>query len=206
MNKREFLAQLRETLSYDLPGDLVESNLRYYTSYIEEELRKGRTQEEILGELGDPKLIARSVIDAIKSGADGIPGTDDDLSFEGETYEEQTGGRNRGAFGGSFSGNDSAGSGSDAYQNGGTYREGGAYGSGNENRGTRGTQGREPGVFHEIRFGSGFGCLGIVIILILIMCVIGWLVGGVLALLSPILAPLCVIYLIYWLIKRLNGR
>ena len=201
MNKREFLAQLRETLSYDLPGDLVESNMRYYTSYIEEELRKGRTQEEILGELGDPKLIARSVIDAIKSGADGIPGTSDDLSFAGETYEEQTGGRNRAPFGG-FSENTTE---DDPYQRnayqGGTARDGSFSGAGRS--GATEQESRTPGTFREIRFG-GLGCLGIVIILMLIMCVIGWLVGGVLALLSPILAPLCVIYLIYWLFKRMR--
>lgn len=63
MNKTEFLQQLREALTTDLSSRAVEENIRYYSQYISDEERKGRTEEEILNELGDPWLIAKTIID-----------------------------------------------------------------------------------------------------------------------------------------------
>ena len=62
MNKTEFLQQLREALATDLSSRTVEENIRYYRQYISDEERKGRTEEEILNELGDPWLIAKTII------------------------------------------------------------------------------------------------------------------------------------------------
>ena len=62
MNKTEFLQQLREALATDLSSRTVEENIRYYSQYISDEERKGRTEEEILYELGDPWLIAKTII------------------------------------------------------------------------------------------------------------------------------------------------
>lgn len=62
MNKIEFLQQLREALVTDLSSRTVEENIRYYSQYISDEERKGRTEEEILNELGDPWLIAKTII------------------------------------------------------------------------------------------------------------------------------------------------
>ena len=62
MNKTEFLQQLREALATDLSSRTVEENIRYYSQYISDEERKGKTEEEILNELGDPWLIAKTII------------------------------------------------------------------------------------------------------------------------------------------------
>ena len=62
MNKTEFLQQLREALATDLSSRTVEENIRYYSQYISDEERKGRTEEEILNELGYPWLIAKTII------------------------------------------------------------------------------------------------------------------------------------------------
>ena len=62
MNKTEFLQQLREALATDLSSRTVEENIRYYSQYISDEERKGRTEEEILNELGAPWLIAKTII------------------------------------------------------------------------------------------------------------------------------------------------
>ena len=86
MNKREFLSKLEEALGYELPPRAVTENLRYYSSYIDAEIQKGRPAAEVLEELGDPRLIARTIIEAAKSGADGIPGTADDLEFHETPY------------------------------------------------------------------------------------------------------------------------
>mgnify|MGYP002106613537 CR=1 FL=1 len=60
MNKTEFLQQLREALDAELSSRAVEENIRYYREYISDEERKGRTEEEILNELGYPVLLGTS--------------------------------------------------------------------------------------------------------------------------------------------------
>ena len=71
MTREEFLKKLKEALENDLSGRIVQENVSYYESYIIEEIRKGRTESEVIEELGDPWVIARSIIDM----AEGEPGT-----------------------------------------------------------------------------------------------------------------------------------
>lgn len=61
MNRNEFLNGLREALENDLSGQAVQENVAYYKRYIEEEVKKGRREEEVLEELGDPWLIAKTI-------------------------------------------------------------------------------------------------------------------------------------------------
>lgn len=62
MGKREFLEILSGRLSEELPRDLVVSHLQYYDEYINGELEKGRKLADIMNELGDPILIAHTII------------------------------------------------------------------------------------------------------------------------------------------------
>lgn len=62
MTKSEFLSKLQEALENDLDGAGVRENLNYYNSYIDGEIRNGRSEAEVLAELGDPWVIAQSVI------------------------------------------------------------------------------------------------------------------------------------------------
>ncbi|BDZ80427.1 DUF1700 domain-containing protein [Claveliimonas bilis] len=71
MTREEFLKKLKEALENDLSGRIVQENVSYYESYIIEEIRKGRAESEVIEELGDPWVIARSIIDM----AEGEPGT-----------------------------------------------------------------------------------------------------------------------------------
>lgn len=71
MTREEFLKKLKEALENDLSGRIVQENVSYYESYIIEEIRKGRAESEVIEELGDPWIIARSIIDM----AEGEPGT-----------------------------------------------------------------------------------------------------------------------------------
>lgn len=64
MNKQEFIDKLRAALNGRISTGLVEENARYYTDYIDTEIRKGRGEEEVLASLGDPRLIAKSIIQA----------------------------------------------------------------------------------------------------------------------------------------------
>ncbi len=65
MDKIEFLNILREALSQEVNPAVIEQNIRYYEQYInstskEEENRK-------ITELGDPRLIAKTIIEAEKA-------------------------------------------------------------------------------------------------------------------------------------------
>ena len=74
MNKKEFLDILYEQLSGQMPEGNVAAHVQYYRNYIEEEQRKGRSEDDILNELGDPHLIARTLLDT-DSTASGNPQT-----------------------------------------------------------------------------------------------------------------------------------
>lgn len=67
MNKQDFLNSLRAALGGELPTNVVENNVRYYEEYINSEIRMGKSEAEVLNMLGNPKLIARSIIDAEKN-------------------------------------------------------------------------------------------------------------------------------------------
>lgn len=63
MNKQEFLEKLRLALNGRVSAGAVADNISYYEDYINTEQRKGRTEEEIMQQLGDPRLIARTIIE-----------------------------------------------------------------------------------------------------------------------------------------------
>ncbi len=65
MTKNEFLEKLRAALGNDLSGAVIQDNVKYYKSYIEEEVSRGRSEEEVLEELGDPWVLAQTVIDSV---------------------------------------------------------------------------------------------------------------------------------------------
>ena len=64
MNKQEFVDRLRVSLSGRISPALVEENARYYEDYINTRIRLGEPEENVLRELGDPRLIARSIVAA----------------------------------------------------------------------------------------------------------------------------------------------
>lgn len=62
MRRAEFLDKLKKALSNDLSNQIVQENINYYNDYITEEIHKGRNEEEVIAELGDPWVIAQTVI------------------------------------------------------------------------------------------------------------------------------------------------
>lgn len=71
MSKEEFLRGLDNALSGNVPPSVVRDNLRYYDDYIRSERQKGRTEADIMEELGDPRLIARTIMDTTPGAAEG---------------------------------------------------------------------------------------------------------------------------------------
>ncbi|RKI84924.1 DUF1700 domain-containing protein [bacterium 0.1xD8-71] len=66
MNRIEFMEKLQRALAGGLNSSQVTENVRYYQEYIDTEIRKGRSESEILTALGDPRLLAKSIIEANK--------------------------------------------------------------------------------------------------------------------------------------------
>ncbi|MDO4294645.1 MAG: DUF1700 domain-containing protein [bacterium] len=85
MDKQEFMTLLAETLRGEVPPNVIQENLQYYRQYLSEEEAKGRDSQEILRELGDPRLLAKTIIDACPESAEnqGMEG------YEGAVYEER---------------------------------------------------------------------------------------------------------------------
>ena len=63
MNRQEFLHELRIALQGEISQRAIDEHVRYYENYIIEESRKGKSEEEVISQLGNPRLIAKTLID-----------------------------------------------------------------------------------------------------------------------------------------------
>ena len=63
MNRKEFLEILRSQLAGQMQEGKAAAHTRYYEDYIQSQVRGGRSEQEVLQELGDPHLIAKTLID-----------------------------------------------------------------------------------------------------------------------------------------------
>ena len=63
MDKNEFLDILRSQLSGQMPEGQINTHIQYYRNYIEERMQSGNSESEVMRELGDPRLIARTLLD-----------------------------------------------------------------------------------------------------------------------------------------------
>lgn len=79
MTKYEFLKELREALEGQVPMNEIDDSISYYRDYFSRQEAGGRSEQEILEELGSPRLIAKSIIET-KGG--------EQIYYE-DAYEEQ---------------------------------------------------------------------------------------------------------------------
>ncbi len=63
MSKAEFLEKLSEALRENMDDRSAYEHISYYSNYIDEEVRKGKSEEEVTLKLGNPRLIAKSIVD-----------------------------------------------------------------------------------------------------------------------------------------------
>jgi uncharacterized membrane protein len=66
MNCDEFLSVFREALDAKVPDQIINDNVAYYRSYINNEVRKGRSEEDVIESLGNPRLLARTIEESTK--------------------------------------------------------------------------------------------------------------------------------------------
>ncbi len=86
MNRSEFMDTLHRALAGNLTSSTVNENMRYYEEYFDTQLRSGQSEEEIIAGLGDPRLLAKTIIQASKSQARSYSGREYD-----EVYEDGSG-------------------------------------------------------------------------------------------------------------------
>lgn len=61
MTKEEFLYELKKELSVLDSAEATAYNLHYYSDYIDAEIAKGRSEQEVLDELGNPRWLVNSI-------------------------------------------------------------------------------------------------------------------------------------------------
>lgn len=79
MTKQEFLEGLRRSLTGGLPPSKVNEHVNYYSDYIDSQIRMGVTEAEIMDSLGEPRLIAKTLL--------GMEGVEANTA---ETIQEET--------------------------------------------------------------------------------------------------------------------
>lgn len=153
MNKEEFLQGLKEALAGSVPQSVIQENIRYYDSYIMDEVRKGAREDEVLAEIGDPRLIAK-------------------------TIEETT-----------IEGNSSAyfdDSGSGQRQTGNPYRQ-------------EEFQGKS--TFRLYDLNKWYWKLLLAFVVIGFFFLVFTIIGGIFALLQPLIVPLCIVLFVMYIFK-----
>lgn len=83
MTRVAFLEELRLALQGSISQAQVNENLKYYENYIMEQSHMGKSEEQVMEELGSPRLIARTILDTSEH-----IGESYEESFYEETQEE----------------------------------------------------------------------------------------------------------------------
>lgn len=85
MTRQEFMDRLKRALTSGLPANEVAEYVVYYQDYIEAQIRNGIAEEEVLSRLGDPRLIAKNILDVEKQKAEGNAGTNNYQEYQDYT-------------------------------------------------------------------------------------------------------------------------
>lgn len=87
MKKQEFLNILQESLEGEVKPGIIADNIAYYNQFIQAEMDKGRSVDSVMDELGDPRLIAKTIINTPK---DQQRYADSGNTFSTDEAKEQT--------------------------------------------------------------------------------------------------------------------
>lgn len=174
MDRDEFLRTLREALSGEVAPNIIEENIRYYDAYIVDEVRKGRSEREVIEELGGARVIAKTIIDVAAAGGDAGTGDPYGDAYWESTYNSGNGYGGENAYGGD------------------------PYGGAENGNGSRGPE--PPRGFHVYNLDKWYWKLLFWVIIFAVLMLVMSLVMGLATLLWPIL----VIGLVIWMIRGLR--
>lgn len=88
MYRAEFLDILKKQLAGQMHQGKIEAHLRYYEDYIQSKVRTGMEEEEVIAGLGDPRLIAKTLLDT-DTGGEVYEESRSYSQSEAEAYEKQ---------------------------------------------------------------------------------------------------------------------
>lgn len=102
MNRREFINLLTDSLVGRVPGRLISEKADYYRGYITNRADEtGKSEAEIIEELGPPEMIAHTIIDVYEAeygvyeGGMGTPYASYQDADSGDDYREENSGPGR---------------------------------------------------------------------------------------------------------------
>ncbi len=91
MRQEEFLNSLQEALAGRVSDRTIQENVNYYRCYINEEIRKGTSEEAVLQGLGEPRLLAKTIEESNKyaNGDESYASEYDGWSFQGNKSAQE---------------------------------------------------------------------------------------------------------------------
>jgi len=92
MKKAEFIDALSRALTGKVGAAEVSQHISYYSDYIDREIRLGKTEEEVIQELGDPRLLVKSIVNAENAASEkaGWGSRNAEYTYESADDEENT--------------------------------------------------------------------------------------------------------------------
>lgn len=66
MGQEEFLSIFSQALAGQVAESRIQENINYYRQYINNQIRQGKTESEVLESLGNPRLLAKTIIERDK--------------------------------------------------------------------------------------------------------------------------------------------
>ena len=82
MTKQEFLDGVSRALSGKVDIEPIDEAVRYYEDYIDIQVKTGKSEQEVLENLGKPQLIAKSIVSANRNNQGGEYSSQTDRVYE----------------------------------------------------------------------------------------------------------------------------
>ncbi|MBQ3163836.1 MAG: DUF1700 domain-containing protein [Lachnospiraceae bacterium] len=92
MRQEEFLKIFQEALTGKVSDRIIQENINYYRVYIKNEVANGKTEEEVLRMLGDPRLLAKTIEESNKfaSGDESYTSENSGWNFQGSRTRQDS--------------------------------------------------------------------------------------------------------------------
>lgn len=176
MTINNFLIELEQALEGEIPANEIKSNLKYYENYMQDQ-KSQKTEEEITEALGDPRLIARTIIDTYQMNHGSGKHYAYDYESDQRSYNNES----------SYS--------SDGYQN--------RSGQNVENNNREKSYNRNPRM-HTFNLPGWLLAIILIILLAVVFNIVFWVGGIVLRIFFKIGLPILLIYFGVMLIKNMR--
>ena len=219
MTKEQFLHDLTVQLKLMVSDQLIFDQLAYYDNYISTEVRKGRSEAEVVAELGSPRLLAKTIIDTAEAAGDPVASQDEEIrgtidtepltdAFDYErshaygnaqdrAYETQTDSDTSNQNYENESRHEQESFSEDGVRNDNGHSAFNSFFGDNSSR----TQDGKRNYGHVFTT-SGWGCLIFMIIFFLILELLVNIIGGILYFIAPYLGPMMIAGVIAWVLYR----